>query len=53
MGDHEGTLHFEYDDFSMKTKFFMTRFGGTYGNFNFDEKPSFSYIIGCHTVLGI
>ena len=27
MGDHEGTLRIEYDDISMKTKFFSKRFG--------------------------
>ena len=31
MGDHEGTLQIEYDDDSMKTKPFLTRFGSTFG----------------------
>ena len=37
MGDHEGALHVEYDDISMKTKLILTCFGGTFGTIRFDE----------------
>ena len=30
-GDHEGTLHTEYDDISKRTKLFSTRFGSISG----------------------
>ena len=36
MGDHEGTLQFEYDDSSMKTTLILTRFGGTLGMLKFN-----------------
>ena len=38
MGDHEGTLQIEYDDFSMKTETVSKRFGGTFGTLRFVEK---------------
>ena len=38
MGDHEGTLKFEHDDFTMKTKQILTRFGGIFGTLRLDEK---------------
>ena len=41
MGDHKGTMQNEYDDISMKTKFFNTRFGETSGNLRSDEKAFF------------
>ena len=41
MGDHEGTLQIEYDDFSMKTELSLTRFGGTFGLLRLDEKSFF------------
>ena len=37
-GDHEETLQFECDDISMKTKFILTRFDGTFGKLRFSEK---------------
>ena len=36
MGDLEGTLKNEYDDFSMKKKPILTRFGGTFGTLGFE-----------------
>ena len=45
-GGHEGTLQIEYDDISMKTKFFLTRFGGTFGKLRFDEKSFFDTLLG-------
>ena len=41
MGDHEGTLEIEYEDNSMKTKLFFTRFGLIFGTLRFDEKYFF------------
>ena len=41
MGDHEGTLQIENDDFSMKPKTILTRFGGTFGVLRFDDKSVF------------
>ena len=38
MGDHEGTLQFEYDDKTKKTKFILTSFEGTFGTVRFVEK---------------
>ena len=38
MDDHENTLQIEYDDFTMKTKLVLIRFGKTFGTLRFDEK---------------
>ena len=35
--DHEGTLKYEYDNNSEKTKVISKRFGGTFGMLRFDE----------------
>ena len=45
LGDHEGTIQFEYDDLNKKTKLILTRFGSTFGTLRFDEKSFF------HTLL--
>ena len=37
MRDHEGFLQFEYDDFTVKIKLILTRFGGIFGTLRFDE----------------
>ena len=36
--DHEDLLQIEYDDISMNTKLFLTRYGSTFGTLSFDEK---------------
>ena len=36
MGDCAGTLQIEYDDISVKTKLFLTRFGSTFGTLKLD-----------------
>ena len=41
MGDHEGTIQFEYDDISMKTKLVLTQFYGEFTRSGFDEKSFF------------
>ena len=41
MGDHDGTLEYEYDDNTMKTKLVLTRFGGKFGTVRFDGKSFF------------
>ena len=46
LGDHEGTLKFEYDDISLKTKLFETRFGSNLGTLRFDEKSFFNIFLG-------
>ena len=46
MGDHEGILHTEYDDISMKSKFALNLFGGRVVILRFDEESFF------HTLLG-
>ena len=46
MGDHEGTLQIEYDDFSLKTKLLLTHFGSTFGTLRFDEKSLFKTLLG-------
>ena len=46
LGDHEGTLQFEYDDDSMETKIILTFFGGTLGVLRFDEKSIFKTFLG-------
>ena len=38
MGDHEGTLQIDYEDISKKTKLLLTRFSGTFGTLEVDEK---------------
>ena len=45
LGDHEGTLQFEYDDLGKKVKLILTRFGSTFGILKFDKKSFF------HTLL--
>ena len=42
MVEYQVTLQFEYDDFSMKTKFISKRSGGTFGTLRFDEKSFFN-----------
>ena len=42
--DHEGTIQTEYEDISMKTIPFLTRFGLTFGTLRFDSKP-FQYLL--------
>ena len=42
LGDYEGTLQVEYADISMKTKFNLTRFGGTFETLRFIEKSFFN-----------
>ena len=37
MSDYEGTLQIEYDDDTMKTKLFKTRFGIFFGTLRFDQ----------------
>ena len=46
MGDHEKTLQVDYDDISMKTKFVLNSFGGTFGTLRFDEKSFFKILLG-------
>ena len=47
MGDHEVTLQIEYDDdISMETKSVLTRFGGTLGTLELDEKSIVNTILG-------
>ena len=46
LGDHEGTLHIEYDDLDKKVKLILTRFGGNFGTLKINEKSFF------HTILG-
>ena len=46
LGDHENTSKIEYDDFTMKTKLILTRFGSTFGTLRFDEKSFFNSILG-------
>ena len=41
MGDHEGILQIEHDDFSMKTTLSLSRFGATFGTLRFDKKIFF------------
>ena len=36
----------EYDDISMITKIFLTRFGGIFGTLTFDEEPFFKTLLG-------
>ena len=47
MGDREGTLKIEYDDFTTKTKLILTGFGSTFGTLGFNEKFFFQ-----NTLLG-
>ena len=47
LGDHEGALQIEYDDYlNKKVKLILTRFGSTFETLRFDEKSFF------HTLLG-
>ena len=43
MDNHEGTLKTENDDFSIKTKFTLKHFGGTFGAFRFNERSFFKF----------
>ena len=43
MGDHERTLPIEDDDISLKTKFNISRFGGSFRTLRFDVKT----FLGC------
>ena len=45
LGDHEGTLHIEYDDLNKKVKLILTRFGSTFGTLRFDKKSFFHTLI--------
>ena len=45
MGDHDGTLKFEYDDNTTKTKLILTRFGSTFGTLRFAEKDFFNTLL--------
>ena len=53
MGDHEGTLQFEYDDFSMKTNFILTRFSGNFGRLGSDDKSFFKFFFKFYTIKGL
>ena len=46
MGDHGGTLKLEYDDFAVKIKLILTRFGSTFRTSSFDEKFFFKKLLG-------
>ena len=46
LGDHEGTLHIEYDDLNKKVKLILTRFGETFGTLKFDKKSFFPTLFG-------
>ena len=46
MEDHESALLIEYDDISMKSKFFRNPFGGTFCVLKFDEITFFNTIYG-------
>ena len=46
MGGHEGTLQFEYDDFSMKTKIILTCYGGTFGTLKSHETTFLITFVG-------
>ena len=45
-GDLELTIQTVFDGISMKTKLVLTRFGLTYGELKFDEKPVFTTSLG-------
>ena len=45
LGDHEGTIKNEYDDFTMKTKLILTHFGATFGKLRFDELSFFHILL--------
>ena len=38
LGDHKGTLQYEYDDLNKKVNLNLTRFGSTFGTLRFDRK---------------
>ena len=46
MGDHEGTLKIDFDDFSMKTNLILKCFGGTFGTLKIDEKSFLNTLLG-------
>ena len=46
MGDHEGTLQIEYDDYTMKTEPILTRFSSTFGTLRFGEKSFLNTLLG-------
>ena len=52
MGDDEGTLQFEHDDGSMKTKLILTRFVDNFGPLRFDER-SFFLLHWVYDLLGL
>ena len=46
MVDHERTLQNEYKDNTMKTKLFLTGFGGIFGTLRIDEKSFHKNLLG-------
>ena len=50
-GDHEGTLQFEFDDISLKTKLVLTRSVTTIGTLKLDEHSFFNSLLGFTTYL--
>ena len=50
LGDLDGTLKNEFDDFSIRTKLILTRFGGTFGTLRVGEK-CFLYFIRIYKKL--
>ena len=50
MGDHEVTLGIEYDDFSMRAKLNLKRFGGTFGRLRFDRNPFLKFYKDSHLI---
>ena len=50
MGDHEGTLQFEYDAINKKAKLILTHFGSTFGTLRSDEKSFVKLIWVLHPV---
>ena len=53
MGVHEKNLQIEYDGIRMKTKPFLTRFGGIFGTLRFDEKTFMNQILKIYSFLGL
>ena len=51
MGDHEGTLQFEYGDIIMKAKLILIRFGWTFETLRFDERSLLNSSLGFCTIL--
>ena len=46
IGDHEKTLHIEYDDLNKNVKLILTRFDSTFGTLRFDKKSFFQTLLG-------